>query len=208
MASTLSAEGRAVTDATVDVLADVVGGSESAEPVPAESFLQPWVYELNLYIDKPGDWNFEIVIDIPLGKTVVEVPLEVESEEEAVARFGGETLVTNGAEPGQAPTQQPSVAQPTTRPGQGTELIDGIQTREAETQLGATSQTPNENAVVSQTITDPTLEGGGLNWAFIAVPLAIIALGVTIWAFRRRQSPEPSPTGRENTPRPGRRRRR
>ena len=197
-----------MTDATVDVLAIVVGGSEIVDPVPAESFLQPWVYELNLYLDQPGDWMFEIVIDSPLGRTVLEVPLEVEGEEEAVAQFGGEDLVTNGAQPGEAPTQQPSVAQPTLRPGQGTELINRMQTREAETRPAEAAQPLNENAVASQNMTDTTLEGGGLNWAFIAIPLAVIALGVTIWAYRRRQSPESSPAGRGNTSRSGRRRRR
>ena len=195
MAITLTADNRPVTDAEVTVTGEVGDGVAVAGPLPATSFLEPWNYELNMEMNIPGEWTFEIEINSSLGKTVVEAPLEVAGDQETVGQ------------PGPAPARQPSAGEATLRPGQGAELLDLMLTREAATRQPAAAQAANDRAGGSQGVTDPTSGDGGFNWAIIALPLAILAFGVTAWAFRRLQSQQPKPAGGGMTP-PSRRRRR
>ena len=169
MAITVTADQHAVTDAVVNVLGDVADGSDRVGPVPASSFFQPWVYELNLNLDQPDDWMFQIEINGPLEKTLIEAALEVAGDLTPEEHVSEERPVTNGAQ---------------------------------------AAQTPNEEAGGNQGVTDPITGDGGLNWALIAVPLAILGFGVAVWAFRRHQNPEPRAAGRGRTPPSSRRRRR
>ena len=206
LAISLIANQRPVTDADVTVTGRFGDETPVEGPLPATAFFEPWTYELNMDLTNPGEWTFEIEINSPLGKTVYEAPLEVAGDVESAGPVAGERGVINGAQPGQAPTQQPAIGQATPRPGEGTELLELMSTRAAATPPAEVAQTPNENAGGSQSVAAGTPEDGGTNWAIIAVPLAILAVGVTAWALRRRQRPGPRPAGPDKTP-PSRRRR-
>ena len=167
MAITVTANQHVVTDAVVSVQGTVTNGIEGVGPVSASSFLQPWVYELNLYLDYPGDWMFEIEINGLLGKTAIDVPLEVREDPDPVGKESVE--------------QEPL-----------TRLMDG--------------QSASQKAAAGQALT--AIGAGGLKWAVIVVPLAVLAVGVTAWSFRHRQSPNHMPSEREMVPPTHTRRRR
>ncbi len=73
----LASDQRPVTDAVVEVRARVAGQPEVVGPFRAWNYFQAWDYELDLSLNEPGAWTFEIAMNSPLGDTVVEVPLEV-----------------------------------------------------------------------------------------------------------------------------------
>ena len=167
LAIAVTANQHAVTDAAVSIQGTVADGTDEVGPVSASSFLQPWVYELNLHLTQPGDWMFEIEINSLLGKTVIEVPLEIREDPDAVGKTDVE--------------QEP---------------LTSLRNGQSESQKAAAGQAPT------------TMGVGGLKWAVIVVPLVVLAVGVTAWSFRQRQSPNHMPSEREMVPPTHTRRRR
>ena len=199
VAVTLTADERPVTDAVVSVRGDLTDPSQTVGPADAANYFQPWVYELNVFLDQPGEWMFEISIDSPVGKTVLMAPLEVSGEPVPLGQDGGRQPVINGAQPGQESIRQPAVGEATPRPGEGTELLDLMSTREAAKSLPEAIQPPEKRVEGSQEVTGDSQENGGTSWAIVAVPLGVLALGATAWAIRRQRRPEPSPAGSQGT---------
>ena len=188
MAVTLTADSRPVTDADVTVTGRAVDSGTVAGPWPAMPIFHPWTYELNLDLTKPGEWTFEIEINSSLGKTVVEAPLEVAGDQEAPLEVAGDqetagqvyekTLATIRAE-------KPS-PQATAQQAAGGQEATG----KAPTNLSKQGQRSVETLEGGLAVTGDTPEDGGISWAFLTLPIAILALALATWLYRRTRSPK------------------
>ena len=95
MATSLTSAKTPVTDAEVLVTCSV--GANQGDPAPAVSyFLQPWSYELDMELNEPGTWTFEIEINSLLGAAVIEIVLEVAGEQGSLEQPAEEPKGTQG----------------------------------------------------------------------------------------------------------------
>ena len=103
MTITLSADGKGVSNAVVDVEGGPRGQPPSLGPLPVNNdFTHPNTYELDVSLARSGEWVFRFMIRAPMGAEEVEVEIDVEGDgEPAVA---GQT----SAEPKES--QVPTVA--------------------------------------------------------------------------------------------------
>ena len=196
MAITLTADSRPVTDAEVTVTGAVGDGVAVAGPVPATPYFHAWTYELNIDLTKPGEWTFKIEISSSLGEAVVEAPLEIAGDQESAGQAFEEQLATIRAE-----TVSRNAAALQAAGGQEA-------TGRAPTNLSKGGQRSVETLDGGSAVTGDTLEDGGISWAFLALPIAILALASAAWLYRRMRSPELSRVGRRRQTTDRRRRRR
>ena len=196
MAITLAGERSAVTDADVTVTGTVGDGVAVAGPLPATSFLEPWNYELDMELTIPGEWTFEIEINSSLGKTLVEALLEVAGDQESAGQAFEEQLATIRAE---NVSRQAAALQA---------AGDQEATRQAPTNLSKEGKRSVETLGGGPAVTGDALEDGGFSWAFLALPVAILALASAAWLYRRKRSQEFSRAGRGRQTADSRRRRR
>ena len=146
MSITLVGDQSAVIEAVVTVQGRVAGSTEHVGPIVASDDSQPGVYELNLYLGQPGNWVFEIEINSVLGRTMLDLDLEVVADAPPLVQET-EELGTTG--------QMPSVQTPTVP---------------AESVQGTT-----DKAEDNQEATDRT-KGQGFSWVIIVMPLVVLAI--------------------------------
>ena len=146
MSITLIGDRSAVTEAVVTVHGSVAGSTERVGPIVASNDSQPGVYELNLYLGQPGNWVFEIEINSLLGRTLLELELDVVAASPLVQE----------TEELDATDQPPNVQTPTV----SAESIQG------------TTEKGEDNGEK----TDRRDEGQGFNWVIIVMPLVVLAI--------------------------------
>ncbi len=72
--------GRPVTQATVNISAQGPQGSTGSTVAATNTFAASPYYDTNIAVDKPGEWQFQVAVDSPLGKEHVTFPLKVLSQ--------------------------------------------------------------------------------------------------------------------------------
>ena len=72
------ATSRPVASASVTIEARGPQGSSGSTEDATNTFGAPNYYDANIAVDKPGEWEFEVVVDSPLGNERVTFPLRVQ----------------------------------------------------------------------------------------------------------------------------------
>ncbi len=78
MTLTLSAEGKAVSNAAVDVVGGPLGRPSILGPVAVNNaFLHPNIYEVDVSLSTSGQWLFTFMIRAPSGDEDIKVQIDV-----------------------------------------------------------------------------------------------------------------------------------
>lgn len=191
MAISLTSAKIPVTDAEVLVTGSV--GATQGDPAPAFSyFLHPWSYELDMVLDEPGTWDFEIEIVSPLGGAAIEIVLEVGSGEGSVEQTTGEFAVTaTAAPPEPAPSGAATTQEPTQREDPDIEALHRMMTRQAPAKPTQDQPATRDTTLRGDARPGGVNQGGWFNWVLVGIPLVFLALGLGVWALNRRQPATP-----------------